>query len=44
MGLTGQIDMFLMPVCFYIYFCQQLDKSSISFGAVFGLKEDAHLQ
>jgi hypothetical protein len=32
-----------MPVCFYIYFCQQLDKSSVSFAANFGLREDANL-
>ena len=38
-----QIDLFLLPVCGYIYFCQQLDKSSISFAAVFGLKTDANL-
>lgn len=28
---------------FYVYFCQQLDKSSLSFASVFGLKDDAHL-
>jgi hypothetical protein len=32
-----------MPVCFYIYFCQQLDKSSVSFAANFGLRTDANL-
>jgi len=32
-----------MPICFYIYFCQQLDKSSVSFAANFGLREDANL-
>lgn len=32
-----------MPVCFYIYFCQQLDKSSVSFAANFGLREDTNL-
>jgi hypothetical protein len=28
---------------FYVYFCQQLDKSSLSFSSVFGIKTDAHL-
>lgn len=29
-------------VC-YIYFCQQLDKSTLSFAAVFNIQADAHL-
>lgn len=28
--VRNRIDRFLMPICFYIYFCQQLDKSSVS--------------
>lgn len=39
-----RIDTFLMPICFYIYFCQQLDKNSVSFASVFGFKTDANLQ
>ena len=38
-----QIDTFLMPVIFYVYVCQQLDKSSISFASVFGFSTDAGL-
>lgn len=28
---------------FYVYFCQQLDKSSISFAALFNFQKDANL-
>jgi hypothetical protein len=42
--VRNRIDRYLMPICFYIYWCQQLDKSSISFASVFGLQQDANLQ
>ena len=32
-----------MPVIFYVYFCQQLDKSAISFASIFGFAADANL-
>ncbi|WRT66019.1 uncharacterized protein IL334_002970 [Kwoniella shivajii] len=41
--VVKRIDRFLLPIVFIIYFTQQLDKSSLSFASVFGLKTDAHL-
>lgn len=41
--VRNKIDRYLLPICFYIYFCQQLDKSSISFASVFGFQADAGL-
>ncbi|ORY27751.1 major facilitator superfamily domain-containing protein [Naematelia encephala] len=38
-----RIDRFLMPIIFYIYFTQQLDKSSLSFSSIFGIQKDANL-
>lgn len=38
-----QIDKWLIPVIFYVYWTQQLDKSSLSFSSVFGIQADAHL-
>ena len=32
-----------MPIICYIYFCQQLDKSSLSYASVFGIQTDANL-
>ncbi|RSH85337.1 hypothetical protein EHS25_004733 [Saitozyma podzolica] len=42
--VRNKIDKVLLPIIFYIYFTQQLDKSSLSFASVFGLTTDAHLQ
>lgn len=38
-----RIDLRLLPILLVIYFLQQLDKSTISYGSVFGLIEDANL-
>ncbi|KAL4810625.1 major facilitator superfamily domain-containing protein [Aspergillus unguis] len=38
-----RIDLRLLPILLGIYFLQQLDKSTLSYGSVFGLIEDAHL-
>ncbi|ORY33755.1 allantoate permease [Naematelia encephala] len=38
-----KIDMRLMPIICYIYWCQQLDKSTLSFAAVFNIQKDAGL-
>ncbi|WWC96612.1 hypothetical protein V866_003482 [Kwoniella sp. B9012] len=42
-AVRKRIDAFLLPMIFIVYFTQQLDKSSLSFASVFGLKTDAHL-
>ncbi|WWC88220.1 uncharacterized protein L201_003125 [Kwoniella dendrophila CBS 6074] len=42
-AVQRRIDSFLLPIIFLVYFTQQLDKSSLSFSSVFGLKTDAHL-
>ncbi|RSH80114.1 hypothetical protein EHS25_007316 [Saitozyma podzolica] len=41
--VRNKIDKVLLPIIFYIYFTQQLDKSSLSFASVFGLSANAHL-
>ncbi|GFZ48430.1 LOW QUALITY PROTEIN: hypothetical protein JCM24511_06178 [Saitozyma sp. JCM 24511] len=42
--LLRKIDLYVaLPMCL-VYFIQQLDKSSLSFAAVFGIQADAHLQ
>ncbi|KAL7420650.1 hypothetical protein Q5752_004601 [Cryptotrichosporon argae] len=38
-----KIDRYIMPIVCYIYFCQQLDKATLSYASVFGLATDAHL-
>lgn len=38
-----KIDLRLLPIMLVIYFLQQLDKSTLSYASVFGLKESAHL-
>ncbi|OJJ52449.1 hypothetical protein ASPSYDRAFT_189436 [Aspergillus sydowii CBS 593.65] len=38
-----RIDLRLLPILLGIYFLQQLDKSTLSYGSVFGLIEDANL-
>nr|XP_019050758.1 hypothetical protein I302_01200 [Kwoniella bestiolae CBS 10118]OCF29688.1 hypothetical protein I302_01200 [Kwoniella bestiolae CBS 10118] len=43
-SVRKRIDAFLLPMIFIVYFTQQLDKSSLSFASVFGLKTDAHLE
>lgn len=42
--VTWKIDRYLMPIICYIYFCQQLDKSSLSFASVYDLSTDANLK
>ncbi|WOO82425.1 putative transporter [Vanrija pseudolonga] len=39
-----KIDRYLMPIICYIYFCQQLDKSTLSFASVYDLKQAANLK
>lgn len=39
-----RIDLRLLPILLGIYFFQQLDKSTLSYGSVFGLIQDAHLK
>ncbi|KAL4922604.1 major facilitator superfamily domain-containing protein [Aspergillus aurantiobrunneus] len=39
-----RIDLRLLPILLGIYFLQQLDKSTLSYGSVFGLIEDANLK
>ncbi|RJE20165.1 Allantoate permease [Aspergillus sclerotialis] len=38
-----RIDLRLLPILLVIYFLQQLDKTTISYGSVFGLIEEANL-
>ncbi|KAL2704397.1 hypothetical protein AAEP93_005468 [Penicillium crustosum] len=38
-----KIDMFLLPILAFTYMIQFLDKSCISYAALWGMKEDAHL-
>ena len=35
--VRNRIDRYLMPICFYIYWCQQLDKSSVSLVCSIGI-------
>lgn len=42
--VAWKIDRYLMPIICYIYFCQQLDKSSLSFASVFDLRQAANLK
>ncbi|KAL2847537.1 major facilitator superfamily domain-containing protein [Aspergillus pseudoustus] len=39
-----KIDLRLLPILLGIYFLQQLDKSTLSYGSVFGLIKDANLK
>ncbi|KAL2819039.1 major facilitator superfamily domain-containing protein [Aspergillus cavernicola] len=39
-----RIDLRILPILLGIYFLQQLDKSTLSYGSVFGLIEDADLK
>lgn len=41
--IRNRIDGFLLPLIFLIYFNQQLDKSAVSFAAVFNFRQDAGL-
>jgi hypothetical protein len=41
--IRNKIDMWMLPIIFGIYFNQQLDKSAVSFSAVFGFRQDANL-
>jgi len=41
--IRNKVDRWLLPVIFYIYFNQQMDKSSVSWSAVFGFRDDANL-
>jgi ACS family allantoate permease-like MFS transporter len=38
-----KIDMRIMPMVFTIYLLQLMDKNSLSFAAVMGIKADTHL-
>ncbi|KAF8333911.1 allantoate permease [Amanita rubescens] len=38
-----KIDLHLMPLMFAIYFLQYMDKQTLSFSSVFGIRRDAHL-
>jgi hypothetical protein len=41
--VRNRIDAYLLPLIFLIYFNQQLDKSAVSFAAVFNFRQDAGL-
>lgn len=41
--VRNRIDAYLLPLIFLIYFNQQLDKSAVSFAAVFNFRGDAGL-
>jgi hypothetical protein len=41
--LISKIDLRLLPLMATMYFMQQLDKSAVSFAAVFNIQKDAHL-
>ncbi|KAK5683438.1 hypothetical protein LTS10_004970 [Elasticomyces elasticus] len=41
--LQRKIDCWLMPVICFTYALQSIDKTTLSYAAVFGLREDAHL-
>jgi len=38
-----KIDMRIMPMIFVIYCLQLMDKNSLSYAAIMGIKKDAHL-
>jgi hypothetical protein len=38
-----KIDMRIMPMIFVIYCLQLMDKNSLSYAAIMGIKEDANL-
>ncbi|KAI0204337.1 MFS general substrate transporter [Astrocystis sublimbata] len=42
--LLWKIDLFLLPLMWFSYGTQQADKNSLSTQAVFGIREDTHLQ
>lgn len=42
--LLRKIDLFLMPLLMIAYGLQYIDKTSLSSGAIFGLKEETHLK
>ncbi|KAH6886199.1 major facilitator superfamily domain-containing protein [Thelonectria olida] len=42
-ALVRKLDKVIMPLMASVYFFQYLDKGSINYAAVFGLKEDLHL-
>lgn len=41
--IRNKIDRWMLPIIFYIYFNQQMDKSAVSFAAVFNFRADANL-
>ncbi|RDI83554.1 hypothetical protein Vi05172_g6518 [Venturia inaequalis] len=41
--LTRKIDVYLIPIMFFMYGIQQTDKTSISIQALFGMRTDTHL-
>ncbi|KAK2462965.1 hypothetical protein APHAL10511_005017 [Amanita phalloides] len=38
-----KIDLHLLPIMFSIYFLQYMDKQTLAFSSVFGIRRDAHL-
>ncbi|KAK1625536.1 major facilitator superfamily domain-containing protein [Colletotrichum phormii] len=42
-ALARKLDRVLMPLMAFVYFFQYLDKQSINYGSVFGLRKDLHL-
>jgi hypothetical protein len=41
--ILRKIDLMVLPIMLFVYFLQQLDKSTLSYASVFGLVNDAHL-
>ncbi|PFH51092.1 hypothetical protein AMATHDRAFT_192003 [Amanita thiersii Skay4041] len=41
--VLAKIDRHLMPIMFTIYFLQYMDKQTLSFSSVFGIRQNAHL-
>ncbi|XRM44939.1 hypothetical protein ABZX51_008042 [Aspergillus tubingensis] len=41
--LTRKIDYYLMPMMFFFYGIQQVDKTSTSIQAIFGMEDDLNL-
>jgi len=41
--ILRKIDLMILPIMLFVYFLQQLDKSTLSYASVFGLVKDANL-
>ncbi|KAK3502129.1 major facilitator superfamily domain-containing protein [Neurospora crassa] len=42
--ILRKTDLTILPILAWVYFLQILDKTVLGYGAIFGLREDAHLQ